>query len=84
MLVDFEDIFSLNVTIMSLGLDATTDTSVGGALSSAMALCSVTVLLKVSVISHRSTDTLKMTYLQPFCVYHLTMNTPIDAEQVIR
>ena len=51
MLVDFDDIFSLNVTIMSLGLDATTDTSVGGALSSAMALCSVTALLKVSVIS---------------------------------
>ena len=50
MLVDFEDIFSLNVTVMSLGLDAITDTSVGGALSSAMALCIVTVLLKVSVI----------------------------------
>ena len=33
MLVDFEDIFSLNVTVMSLGLDAITDTSVGGALS---------------------------------------------------
>ena len=50
MLVDFEDIFSLNVTVMSLGLDAITDTSVGGALSSAMVLCIVAVLLKVSVI----------------------------------
>ena len=35
---------------MSLVLDATADTSMGGALSSAMTLCMVTALLKVSVI----------------------------------